>query len=89
MQYTTQQKGALRKLLVYLFLVEVSSRINIKRNIVRLSGAFLVNLYKDSMFLGWLFSANPLAVNDDGQTALEMARSKGHTPVVRLLEVSL
>lgn len=33
--------------------------------------------------------ANPLAVNSDGQTALDMARSRGHASVVRLLEVSL
>lgn len=30
--------------------------------------------------------ADPLAINDDGQTPLDMARSKGHVSVVRLLE---
>eukprot|EP00250_Pteridium_aquilinum_P015995 c22879_g1_i1 orf=338-1873(-) len=33
--------------------------------------------------------ANPLAVNDGGQTPLEMARSRGHVAVVRLLEEKL
>ncbi|MCO5611375.1 hypothetical protein L7F22_065628 [Adiantum nelumboides] len=33
--------------------------------------------------------ANPLAVNDDGQTPLDMARSRGHVAVVRLLEEQL
>lgn len=33
--------------------------------------------------------ADPLAINDDGQTPLEMARSRGHLSVVRLLEERL
>ncbi|KAI5060459.1 hypothetical protein GOP47_0024879 [Adiantum capillus-veneris] len=33
--------------------------------------------------------ANPLAVNDDDQTPLDMARSRGHAAVVRLLEEQL
>ncbi|KAH7277325.1 hypothetical protein KP509_39G045500 [Ceratopteris richardii] len=33
--------------------------------------------------------ANPLAVNDDGQTPLDLARNRGHTIVVRLLEEEL
>lgn len=40
--------------------------------------------------LCWLtFSANVLMRNDDGQTALDVARTKGHTGVVRVLEVIL
>ncbi|XP_024535281.1 putative E3 ubiquitin-protein ligase XBAT34 isoform X1 [Selaginella moellendorffii] len=31
--------------------------------------------------------ADPLAVNDDGQTPLDMARSRGHVSVVRIIEV--
>lgn len=33
--------------------------------------------------------ADPLCINDDGQTPLEMARSRGHVSVVRLLEERL
>lgn len=32
-------------------------------------------------------SANPLVLNDDCQTALEVARAKGHSNVVRAIEV--
>lgn len=34
------------------------------------------------------FSANPLVLNDDCQTALEVARAKGHSNVVRAIEVT-
>jgi len=44
------------------------------------------------MFLIWdllfNFPANPLQMNDDCQTALEVARAKGNTNVVRVIEVA-
>lgn len=33
------------------------------------------------------FSANALVMNDDCQTALDVARAKGHSRVVRVIEV--
>jgi len=33
------------------------------------------------------FAANPLVLNDDCLTALEVARTKGHSNVVRTIEV--
>jgi hypothetical protein len=32
-------------------------------------------------------AANPMAINDDDQTPLDLARSRGHVSVVRMLEV--
>lgn len=40
------------------------------------------------MGLMFTFAANPLVLNDDCQTALEVARAKGNSNVVRTMEVA-
>ena len=47
------------------------------------SGLLLLATYS----LIFLIAANPLTINDEGLTPLQMARNKGHVSVVRLLEV--
>lgn len=41
------------------------------------------------LFILIWFSANALLVNDDCQTALDLARAKGYSKIVRLIEVML
>ena len=40
-----------------------------------------------AFFFSFEFSANALVMNDDCQTPLEIARAKGHSNVVRAIEV--
>lgn len=53
---------------------------------------FLTKMVQDRVFICWLWilfdgAADPLAVNDDSLTPLDMARTRGHVAVVRMIEV--
>jgi ankyrin repeat protein len=47
----------------------------------------LQSFHSKQPFLWGLFAANPFITNDDCNTALDLAREKGHVNVVRAIEV--
>lgn len=80
-----QLKGALKVLLSYFFCMEVC----IVKWLYRKNGLNFRDF--DECYLNGFnvqLSANPLVLNDDCQTALEVARAKGNSNVVRAMEVA-